>query len=244
MPVETGETIAQLDDTWPLSGDAIPEGDDHIRLIKSVLKDQFPGSVGNGFNKAITATEDEINHLSGVTSGIQDQLDAEVTNRTAADDALDARVSALEAADHNDAAYPVGSVYFAAVGTNPATLLGVGTWARIAQGRFIVGQGQGTDSNTFNRTYGEGNDLFGEYQHTLTAAELASHTHEQNGRNVRGAEGGDAGHNWVFGDNELGGAENPGSTNPSGYNTLAAGNDQPHENSPPAFGLYIWQRTA
>ena len=34
---------------------------------------------------------------------------------------------------------PVGSLFLATVATDPATLLGYGTWARVAEGRFLVG---------------------------------------------------------------------------------------------------------
>ena len=40
-------------------------------------------------------------------------------------------------------AYPVGSVYLSVLATNPATLLGFGTWTQIAQGRALVGQDSG-----------------------------------------------------------------------------------------------------
>jgi len=36
-------------------------------------------------------------------------------------------------------AYPIGSVYLAVVATDPSVLLGFGTWARIAEGQFLVG---------------------------------------------------------------------------------------------------------
>lgn len=74
MPVETGTTLSNLDDSWPLSGDNLHEGDDHLRLIKSILKSQFPGSDGDGLKSVIVATETELNYLDGVSSKIQDQL--------------------------------------------------------------------------------------------------------------------------------------------------------------------------
>lgn len=42
MSVESATNIQQLDTTLPTSADLISEGDDHIRLIKSVLKYTFP----------------------------------------------------------------------------------------------------------------------------------------------------------------------------------------------------------
>lgn len=74
MPIESGTTIQQLDNLWPLVSDFIQEGDDHLRLLKNVLKSQFPGVGGNGFDIPIIATEVEINHLDGVSSNIQQQF--------------------------------------------------------------------------------------------------------------------------------------------------------------------------
>lgn len=74
MPLEIGSTIADLDESWPLGTDNINRGDDHIRLIKAVLKTQFPGGLGDGFALPILADENELNFLQGVTSNIQTQL--------------------------------------------------------------------------------------------------------------------------------------------------------------------------
>jgi len=67
MGLETGTTISQLDATWPLGGDQISSIDNHARLIKAVLKAQFPGAGGLGFNTPITATEAELNAIHGKT---------------------------------------------------------------------------------------------------------------------------------------------------------------------------------
>lgn len=68
--------LADLDKTWPLFTDPRSQGDDHLRYIKNVLKNTFPGELGNGFNEPILADETELNFLQGVTSNIQTQLDA------------------------------------------------------------------------------------------------------------------------------------------------------------------------
>jgi len=76
MTVENATYIAGLDPLRPLLDADISEGDDHLRLTKHVLVETFPGAAGNGFAKAITASEDELNRVEGVTSSIQDQLQA------------------------------------------------------------------------------------------------------------------------------------------------------------------------
>jgi hypothetical protein len=63
MGLETGTTISQLDSTWPLGGDQVSSVDNHARLIKSILKTQFPGAGGLGFNTPIITTEAELNAI-------------------------------------------------------------------------------------------------------------------------------------------------------------------------------------
>lgn len=70
MPLETGDYISDLDDNYPLGGDPISQGDNHINLIKKVLKTTFPGALGNGYDSVITATEAELNYLGGVTFNV------------------------------------------------------------------------------------------------------------------------------------------------------------------------------
>lgn len=75
MPLENADgKIGLLDDTWPLGGETKTQGDDHIRMIKNVLKTIFPGVGGNGFIEPIVASEAEINRLDGVTGNVQTQI--------------------------------------------------------------------------------------------------------------------------------------------------------------------------
>lgn len=74
-------------------------------------------------------------------------------------------------------AWPVGSIFISAVSTNPATLLGFGTWSAFAAGRVLVGLDSGqTEFDTVEETGGS-------KTHTLTSSEMPSHTHTQNSHN-------------------------------------------------------------
>ena len=70
MTVETASYISQLDPTYPAAGDPKSEGDNHLRLVKTVLKTQFP----NFGTAAMNATVGELNYMVGVTSLVQTQL--------------------------------------------------------------------------------------------------------------------------------------------------------------------------
>lgn len=85
MTVESASYISQLDATLPAAGDQKSEGDDHFRLIKSVLKTQFPNL---GTAAAVTPTAAEVNLLvnAGTTgaSGLRVATQAPLTNSTLA----------------------------------------------------------------------------------------------------------------------------------------------------------------
>lgn len=71
MTIESATYISDLNAALPASGDVKSEGDDHIRLLKTVAKATFPNVTG-----AVTPTHTELNYVDGVTSAIQTQLDA------------------------------------------------------------------------------------------------------------------------------------------------------------------------
>jgi hypothetical protein len=66
MAKETASYISQLVATNPVASDSVSVGDDHIRMIKDVLKTQFSGLTGT---TAISATEAEMNYLDIATLG-------------------------------------------------------------------------------------------------------------------------------------------------------------------------------
>jgi len=70
MALETSTTISGLVSANPTAIDAVSQGDDHLRLLKSVLKAQFPGAGATGFSIPITATEAQINQLPTIIAAI------------------------------------------------------------------------------------------------------------------------------------------------------------------------------
>lgn len=70
-PTSASVFIDDLNATYPAGIDAKSEGDNHMRLIKKVLKNTFPSIDG-----ALSATDTELNYVSGVTSALQTQLNA------------------------------------------------------------------------------------------------------------------------------------------------------------------------
>ena len=77
-----------------------------------------------------------------------------------------------------DAIYPVGSIYTqAAVATNPATLLGFGTWAAFGAGRVMVGlDGGNTLFDTVEETGGSADSILVSHTHTATVTD-GGHVH-------------------------------------------------------------------
>jgi hypothetical protein len=81
-------------------------------------------------------------------------------------DAITTAVAATKAA-----LFPVGTIYTqAAVATNPATLLGFGTWAAFGAGRVMVGIDSGdTAFDTLNETGGSADATVVSHTHTATS---------------------------------------------------------------------------
>lgn len=143
---------------------------------------------------------------------------------------------------------PVGSIYLSVVSTDPATLLGYGTWAQIAEGKMLVGIDiNDTDFDTVRETGGAKTV-------TLTGAQSGTsvhshsitdpgHAHTQTTSAADGAT--------TRADASSGGTTysnvaniNSSTTGITVNNSVAADASQAHNNLPPYYVVYIWERTA
>ena len=76
------------------------------------------------------------------------------------------------------AAWPVGSIFLSAVATDPATLLGFGTWSAIGAGRVLIGQDTGdTDFDTLGETGGAKTSAHAHGAGTLATSGGSWHSH-------------------------------------------------------------------
>lgn len=152
-------------------------------------------------------------------------------------------------------AFPIGSVFISIVSTNPATLLGYGTWTAFGTGRTIVGIDAGQSEFDVVEETG------GTKTHTLSSGEMPSHTHVQNAHNHAITDPGHAhtqdGWDSTVGDHDVagGGAGQRASeatasattgitinnATPTNQNTGGGG---AHNNLQPYIVVYMWKRTA
>lgn len=65
MPVETATYVSQLNSSYPLGSDDSGDGDNHLRLLKAVLKAQFPEFTA----AALNATQAEIEAAIAAVTG-------------------------------------------------------------------------------------------------------------------------------------------------------------------------------
>ena len=140
---------------------------------KDALADSDAGKVISGadFNTEFTAVQTAVNTKADL-AGSASQAFSATTAASGTNTTQVATTAFVQAAFQ--AMYPVGSIYTnAAVSTNPATLLGFGTWAAYAEGRVPVGKASSGTFNTLNATGGAETD-----SHTLTTSEIPAHSHK------------------------------------------------------------------
>ena len=145
-----------------------------------------------------------------------------------------------------NALYPVGSIYTnATVSTNPATLLGFGTWSAFGSGKVLVGVDAGDAAfDTLGETGGSKDAITVSHTHTATSTD-SGHTHTYSGHVnqttfLYEAGGGSA---------SLGQPAKAGSTTASGTASItttvdSTGSSGTNANLQPYITVYMWRRTA
>lgn len=147
--------------------------------------------------------------------------------------------------------YPVGAIYISVNATNPNTLFAGTSWTRIANGKFLVSAGVSPadpkgESRTFASGADSGKSTAGTYSHKLTRAETPSVT----GTITIDSFINPAGFAFtsVYTGGEASYINNTGASPPAGATNRVrfdnGGLSQPHNNTPPWFGAYMWQRTS
>ena len=149
-------------------------------------------------------------------------------------------------------AYPVGSFYFSQNSTSPATLFG-GTWEQLEQGRVLLSQGTNYPAGSTG----------GEATHTLTVAEMPSHSHTTNAitedrndyyfyyvRNINTNMTRIKVNNITSGEYTILGASAKNSGSYGNYDVTTSnivadkGESEPHNNLQPYISVYIWKRVS
>lgn len=186
MTVETNANfISDFNKAYPRNRDLIKEGDDHIRLVKSVLQNTFPG-----MDKAVIPGSDKLNKLdktfdydgesitvtSNMTFEEKTDLDFGGNTLTNIGDPVEPTDAINLRSLQGSLMWPVGSIYMSIDSRNPKDILGFGTWEKFAAGRVIIGSGTTTDIN--NETRSVGNETKGgAYQAKLSVDHLPEHKH-------------------------------------------------------------------
>ncbi len=133
--------------------------------------------------------------------------------------------------------YPIGAIFMATVATDPNTLMGFGTWSRIAEGRVLIGEGTGAGltARTAGAEIGDEDSIVAQHNHTITdPGHSANHTY------ATGASSSGSGA-------ASGGANSTATTGGSGLTNITIDNegvDPTDTNLQPSLVVYIWERTA
>ncbi|HGW6103713.1 TPA: hypothetical protein ACNIQM_001841 [Citrobacter werkmanii] len=267
MPIETAQFIDTLQPDWPLGTDPESGGDDHLRMIKQVLKNTLPN-----INGQITGTPTQINNITlntpwqdnSATAGALSNFnltDPSKTDGTLAAIAVAAPTAAQLAANPaiavcwgiiQELVYPVHTVIMTDDNTNPANRLGFGTW--VAVSGDIYGVGTVTDSAGMSVTWNAG-VTGGSYRvqekhivamtKTLDMDEVDPHSHTY----THAAPAAPA-TVYLRTDAESAGYVNAttssaGGHTPTGKVAIGSGTTTSGEIfATPGYGIYFWRRTA
>ena len=199
---------------------------------KDALADSDANKVISGadFNTEFSAVRTAVNTKADINGSASEAFSATTAsaNTNTTQVATTAYVQAeITAAAINAIVYPVGSIYTnMAVATNPATLLGMGTWVAYAEGRVLVGK---QSSGTFDAL----DESLGVETVTLSVAQIPSHAHLTGIRT-------NANTGTLTSANNQQGHPQGGSE----ISTNSIGGGTAHTNLQPSVTVHMWKRTA
>ena len=205
---------------------------------KDALSDSDAAKVISGadFNTEFTAVQTAVNTKADLNGSASEAFSATTasagtnTTQVASTAFVTAAITAVKAA-----LYPVGSIYTnAAVSTNPATLLGFGTWAAYAEGRVPVGKASSGTFNTLGATGGAETDA-----HTLTLNEIPSHNHSNGSYDRLLLQNGQA----TIHETDASSGE-PNLASSGAIQAAGGGAAHTHDILQPYIVVYMWKRTA
>lgn len=223
------QTIATTADINKYTPNAIKDYGDPNRTIQL-------GFAGNGLTAATTS------HLAGFYFDGKNDRGFKIR-----DISKEETLKFLELTQKHivDMIYPVGAVYLSRDKKDPAKIFPDTKWKNIAKGMYLAGIGRGKDKNGWQENINFDEDYNqGEYMHKLLWVEMPEHSHtvkvcnDGNPDGKRDRSSGSECQYWNTQDNR---------TNVQ-YNvkpeTEDAGAGLVHNNMPPYFGVYVWQRIA
>ena len=150
-------------------------------------------------------------------------------------------------------AYPVGSIYMnAIVATNPATLLGFGTWTAFGAGRVPVGMNSGdSDFDTDEETGGSKDVTVAAHTHTFSADTESQGAHQHTTGTGRSASTGGSTVGYFSGLHAGAAGTALSTTDSQGAHvhavsgtTGSTGDSATGKNLQPYIVVYMWKRTA
>jgi len=182
-----------------------------------MLASRFPNVTSN-----VTASHTELNKLDGVTAS------------TAEINLLDGKSSLLE---NIQGAYPVGSIYMnASNSTNPATLLGFGSWSAFGQGRVLVGlDSTQSEFDSIGETGGTKTE-------TLSVSQIPTHGHPYRLSPSSTPSSGSANGFMTSTSDSTQSAYSGTVSSSSGQQIGGEGGGGSHNNLQPYITVYMWKR--
>jgi hypothetical protein len=217
--------------------DALPSGDP-LKIVKGT-------EINTEFNNIAVAVATKADTASPTFTGTVTIPTLALTNDLAiADGGTGASTAAGAAAnlavEFGKLLYPVGSIYInAGVTTNPATLLGFGTWVAFGAGRVMVGL-NGSDAlfDTLEETGGSKDATLVSHTHTATVTD-PGHSHSYTASNIGTPPAGLTGDGYAAPSLQTGTA-----TTGITVANSTEGSSGTNANLQPYIAVAMWKRTA